>query len=202
MYRPRASAVDDGDVLREILSRRVFVTLAAISDGALRFAYAPVVVDEDGVRFHLAIGNPLAQLGDGARLSLSCLAADAYVSPDWYRTIVGVPTWNYIAVEGEGRLCRLDRDALRRLVIDLSAQEEARLAPKPPWTIDKLPPERAGALMNAIAGFSLTFERLEGKLKLSQEKQPDDAAGVIAGLEVRGDAASLAVASAMRGAGK
>ncbi len=135
-------AVDDVAVLQAVLRRRVFVTFAALQDGALRFAYAPIVVDPDGrVRFHLAMRNPLASLEDGARVSLSALAADAYVSPDWYRTIVTVPTWNYIAVEGEGTVRRLPREELRRLLADLSAQEEQKLAPKPAaWTIDKVPP--------------------------------------------------------------
>jgi len=84
------------------------------------------------------------------------------------------------------------------LVVDLSAQEEAKLLPKQPWLIDKVPPERAEALLNGIVGFSLSFERLEGKFKLSQDKKPEDFAGVIAGLEARGDAASMAVAAAMR----
>lgn len=198
MYRPRAYAVDDAAVLREVLRRRVFVTLAAILDGRLCFAYAPLVMDEGGVRFHLAAANPMAAMADGARVSISCIAADAYVSPDWYRSVVTVPTWNYVAVEGEGRVRRLARDELRALVIELSAQEEEKLVPKAPWTIDKVPAERSDALLSAIVGFALAFERLEGKFKLSQDKRPEDVAGAIAGLEARGDAASLAVARAMR----
>ncbi|HWA92311.1 MAG TPA: FMN-binding negative transcriptional regulator [Rhizomicrobium sp.] len=198
MYRPNAFAVDDPSVLREALRKRVFVTLAAVQDGALRFAYAPVMVGEGGVRFHLAIRNPLAALEDGMRVSLSCVAADAYVSPDWYRTMVTVPTWNYIAVEAEGPVRRLSQDELRALVIDLSAQEEAGLAPKPPWLIDKVPAPRIEAMLNAIVGFEMSFGRFEGKLKLSQDKPDDDVQGVIEGLEARGDPASLAVARAMR----
>lgn len=198
MYRPNAFAVDDAAVLRGVLNERAFVTLTAIQDGMLRFAYAPVIADEKGVRFHLAIRNPLAALEDGTRLSLSCVAADCYVSPDWYRTIVTVPTWNYIAVEAEGPVRRLSRDEMRALLEELSAREEAQLLPKPPWTMDKVEPTRAEALMNAIIGFSLAFERLEGKFKLSQDKNPDDVAGVIAGLEARGDPASLAIVKAMK----
>ncbi len=52
--------------------------------------------------------------------------------------------------------------------------------------------------MNVIQGFALSFERLEGKFKLSQDKPAENMEGVIAGLEGRGDAASLAVAQAMR----
>jgi transcriptional regulator len=203
MYRPSAFAVDDVSILQDVIRRRVFVTIAAVRDGAVRFAYAPVVLDADkgprgGIRFHLAIGNPLATLEDGARISVSVMAADGYVSPDWYRKVATVPTWNYIAVEGEGAVTRTSHAELRKLVIDLSAQEEEKLLPKAPWLIDKVPPERVEALLNGIVGFSLAFERLEGKFKLSQDKSAEDIAGVIAGLEARGDAASMAVAKEMR----
>jgi transcriptional regulator len=207
MYRPSAFAVDDIAVLHDVIRKRVFATIAAVRGGAVAFAYAPVVLDVDngargGVRFHLAIGNPLAKLEDGARVRLAVMAADAYVSPDWYTTKGFVPTWNYIAVEGEGAVRRVSRGELRQLVIDLSAQEEEKLLPKKPWLIDKLPPARTDALLNGIVGFSLAFETLEGKFKLSQDKSADDIAGAISGLEARGDAASRAVARVMRGVEK
>lgn len=207
MYRPSAFAVDDVQVLHDVMRARVFATVVAIRDGAAQFAYAPVLVDADngprgGVRFHLAQRNPLAALEDGARVWLTFNGPDAYISADWYRTLVTVPTWNYIAVEGEGIVRRQSREELRQLVIDLSAVEEAKLAPKRPWTIDKVPAARTEALLNIIVGFSLSFERLDGKFKLSQDKSPEDFEGVIAGLEARGDAASLAVAKAMRGVKK
>ena len=198
MYRPNAFAVDDPALLRDTIRRRVFATFAAIHEGRVQLAYAPVVVDESGVRFHLALPNPLARLEDGARVTFSCVASDAYVSPDWYRTVVTVPTWNYIAVEGEGPVRRLAREELRALVTALSAQEEEHLLPKPPWRMDKVPEPRIEAMLGAISGFELSFVRLDGKFKLSQDKPDDDMQGVLAGLEARGDAASLAVARAMR----
>ncbi|MGD0145098.1 MAG: FMN-binding negative transcriptional regulator, partial [Rhizomicrobium sp.] len=192
MYRPGAFAVDDLSVLHDVIRQRVFATMAAVIDGAAVFAYAPVILDPQngslgGIRFHLAIGNALAKLADGARVWVGVMGPDAYVSPDWYKSIVTVPTWNYIAVEGDGVVRRMSREELRQLVIDLSAQEEEKLRPKTPWSIDKVPPARMEALLNGIVGFSLAFERLEGKFKLSQDKKPEDAEGVIAGLERRGD---------------
>ncbi len=203
MYSPSAFAVNNVAVIHDVLRERVFATIAAIQDGAVCFAYAPVVVDAEngprgGIRFHLARGNPLATLADGARVAVSIVATDTYVSPDWYRTIVTVPTWNYIAVEGEGALHRQSAAELRQLVIDLSAQEEEKLAPKAPWLIDKVAEARQTALLNGIVGFAVSFDRLEGKFKLSQDKSPDDIEGAIAGLEARSDPASQAVANAMR----
>ena len=134
-------------------------------------------------------------LSVGTDVRLSFMGAHAYVSPDWYETPTRVPTWNYSAVEGQGALTRLSEAELRTLLIDLSAAEEAKLLPKKPWTIDKVPGDRMAALMNAIVGFSVRFEALEGKFKLSQNTTAGDIAGVVRGLEARGDAA---VARAMR----
>src|SRR5258707_14661030 len=120
MYRPRAFAADDIQQLHAFVRAHPFATLAAVVDGAVRLAYAPVVTAADGTaRFHLARGNPLAALGDGGRLRLSFLGANAYVSPDWYESAGMVPTWNYSAVEGEGIVQRLGEDGLRTLLIDL-----------------------------------------------------------------------------------
>lgn len=199
MYRPRAFTVDDVDVLKAFVRQHPFATVACVVEGAVAFAYAPCVIgDEARLRFHLAIQNPLASATDGTRVRFSFLGPQAYVSPDWYRTLVTVPTWNYVAVEGEGAVRRLNEEELRRLLVDLSAQEEEPLRPKPPWLIDKVPAERTAALLKAIVGFEVRLDTLQGKFKLSQDKKPDDITGVIAGLEARGDAASMAVAREMR----
>ena len=201
MYRPRAYAIDDAAALFAVIRARVFAMLALAQEGRVHFAYAPVVLTGEGrgiVRFHLAKVNEVAALADGARLSVSFLGPDAYISPDWYETPGLVPTWNYIAVEGVGVARRLSRDETVSLLDDLSAQEEEKLRPKKPWTMAKVPESRREALLNAIVGFSLSFEMLEGKFKLSQDKRPADFTRVIAALEARGDAASVALAAAMR----
>ena len=204
MYRPPAFATNDIAALHDAIRTRVFATIACMIDGTIALAYAPVVLDADdeplgGVRLHLAAANPVAQVPNGTAMTLSFLGPDAYVSPDWYETHGRVPTWNYIAVEGRGTAERVDGEALRHMLVDLTAAEERKLLPKPPWTIDKVPEAKMGALLNAIVGFRIRFETLEGKFKLSQNVAPADAEGVRHGLVERGDPASAAVAEHMRG---
>ena len=202
MYRPRVFNVDDLPTLHEFIVRRAFGTVAAVVSGTIHLAYAPVVLDatageRGSVRFHLAHSNPVTKI-DGARVRLSFLGPDAYVSPDWYETPAMVPTWNYVAVEGEGIARQMDKPTLRQLLVDLSAAQEEKLLLKKPWTIGKVPEERIAAMMNIIEGFTVEFETLEGKFKLSQDKIPEDFEGVATALEARSDAASAAVATAMR----
>lgn len=201
MYRPKAFAVDDAVILHRAILARRFATIAAVVDGAVSFAYAPVVLDTQagphgGVRFHLARGNPLAALNRKS-VRLSFLGPDAYVSPDWYASEGLVPTWNYIAVEGEGVARKLDDAELLSLLTDLSAAEEARLCPKTPWTLNRLPQSRLDALLKGIEGFAVRFDNLVGKFKLSQDKSAADVSGVIEGLR-SGEPASAAVAQAMQ----
>lgn len=204
MYRPPAFAADDPATLYGVIRARVFATVAAVIEGAVAFAYAPVVLDEgrNAVRFHLAGGNPVAAMADGAPVTLSFVGPDAYISPDWYETQGMVPTWNYVAVEGRGLARRIEGDALRTLLTDITAAEEAKLLPKAPWTIDKVPEPKMTNLLGAIVGFEVVFESLEGKFKLSQNIKPEDAAGARRGLDARGDPASRAVADLMRKAAR
>jgi transcriptional regulator len=184
-----APAFREADEARLVaqLAARPFCTLAAAPDGRVRIAHAPVVVRRLGkglaFDFHLSRGNALAPfLADGFRAVLVSLGDDAYVSPDWYASDDQVPTWNYVTVEAEGPVAALDNQALAALLDDLSAQEEARLAPKPPWTRGKMSPGRFEAMTRAIIGARLSVERLEGTWKLSQNKADADRAGVRAAL--------------------
>ncbi len=203
MYVPSHFSLSDVTDIHAFLRRHVFATIASEMAQTIAFAYAPIVFDAEPaplgrVRFHLARANPLAEIADGSRVKLSIMGPHAYVSPDWYETPGLVPTWNYVAVEGSGSVKRLPAAGLRRLLSDLSAQEEAALAPKPPWTMGRVPRDRLESMLGAIVGFELPFDSLEGKAKLSQNRALEDAQGVIGRLEARGDAASMAVAAEMR----
>jgi transcriptional regulator len=203
VYNPPHFAMSDIRWMHDFIRRNAFATFAAIIDGAIHFAYVPVVLDEKAsplgaVHFHLARSNPMAGLVNGSPLRLSIMGPHAYVSPDWYETPDQVPTWNYMAVEGSGRVRRLDDAESVDYLARLSAEQEAPLAPKPPWSPARLPPERLKRLLPGIVPFHLPFDTLEGKAKLSQNRSPADIAGVIAALSRRGDDAGTAVASAMQ----
>lgn len=187
MHPAATFKVEDEAVLLAHLAAHPFVTLAAAPDGRPRIAHAPVVVRRRAsglsLDFHLSRGNALAPfLEAGFRGALVSLGADAYISPDWYENADQVPTWNYVSVEAEGPIVALDEAELVTLLDDLSAQEEARLAPKAPWTRHKMSPGRFETMTRAIIGGRMTVERLEGVTKLSQNKSEADQAGVVAAL--------------------
>ncbi|HWT51113.1 MAG TPA: FMN-binding negative transcriptional regulator, partial [Caulobacter sp.] len=148
---------------------------------------APVVVrdlsGEVALDFHLSRGNVLTpHLTQGFQAVALATGLDAYVSPDWYESADLVPTWNYQSVEAGGSVAPLNEAELIALLDDLSAQEEARLLPKTPWTRNKMTAGRFEAMLRGIQGGRLFVERLEGTFKLSQNRSEADRLGAAKGL--------------------
>ena len=168
MHPNRAFAWEDRDAMLGFVAEIAFCTIFV--EGPF-VVHAPVVVGApDRIRFHIARGNRAAAALDGRRALLSCLGPDAYISPDWYGSDDQVPTWNYVAVEAEGPLRRLDETELTALLDALGDAHETRLAPKPAWTRGKMTPGRFEAMLKAIVGFELNAEALRGTRKLGQTK--------------------------------
>ena len=183
MHPSRAFAWEDAGELRAFVAAMSFAQISAAIDGRVMTAQAPLAVCADGaIAFHLARANPLVPHLDGAELVAAVLGEHAYISPDWYGTADQVPTWNYRLVEITGRARRLDESALRPLLDTLSATHEARLAPKQPWTADKMDPARLAAMLKAIVGFAIDAPMLRGIQKLGQNKKPEERAGAVAAL--------------------
>ena len=179
MHPNRAFAWEDREAMLAFVADIAFCTICA--DGPL-LVHAPVVVAApDRLRFHVSRGNRAAAL-DGKRAIVSCLGPDAYISPDWYGTPDQVPTWNYLSVEAEGPLRRLDEAELASLLDALSIAHERRLAPKPEWTRAKMSPGRFEAMLKAIIGYELRIEALRGTRKLGQNKKDEERAGAAEGL--------------------
>jgi len=171
---------DAGEMLGFI--RRIAFCTICVDGPAL--VHAPVLVLEpDRLRFHVSRGNRAATALDGARAIASCLGPDAYISPDWYVAQDQVPTWNYVVVEAEGPLRRLEADELVALLDGLSDEHEARLAPKPAWTRAKMRPGLFEGMLKAIVGYELRIEELRGTRKLGQHKGDEERLSVAAALE-------------------
>ena len=188
MHPAQPFRVEDRASLLGFIAAHPFVTLAAAVRGRPFTAQAPVVIrhlgdGEVALDFHLSRGNVLSPyIVQGFRAVALATGPDAYVSPDWYAGEDQVPTWNYLSVEAEGSVAGLNDVELVALLDDLSAQEEARLLPKPPWTRHKMSPGRFEAMTRAIIGARLLVDRLEGTFKLSQNKGEADRSGVVAAL--------------------
>lgn len=171
------------------------MVFAATPDGP-RVAHTPIVWTGDGaVHFHLARGNALTKYLDGITALVVVNGPEGYVSPRWYADPEQVPTWNYVALELEGRVRRMDADGLLGMLETLSAREEARVTDGKPWTMDKIPENKLHGLLAGIVGFELEVQAWRPTFKLSQNKPAGERTRVAAGLEAQG---SAGIATLMR----
>jgi transcriptional regulator len=194
MYLPDAFRLDDDQALLAHVTTHPFATVITHGEGGLAVSHLPLLVDTQRrvLRGHLARQNrQLAHLAAGAEALAVFHGPHGYVSPSVYEEQPSVPTWNYVVVHIRGRASLVDEPVLREVLDDLVARFDPT-----GWRL-QAPEDYVRSALDAIAGFEIGIERLEGKWKLSQNRSPTDQQRVADWLE-RGDEASRAVAALMR----
>jgi transcriptional regulator len=190
MYLPPAFREDDRQILHEIMhGARLSNLVTATADGLVSTPL-PLLLDEtegeQGVIYgHVAKGNPQWQMPPVGEALAIFMGPDAYVTPSWYpsKTEHGkvVPTWNYSAVNAYGPV-EFFEDAERLLAVvtrltNLHEKQRVR-----PWAVSDAPESYIRSQLRGIVGLRLPITRLEGKRKLSQNRNAADRAGVARGL--------------------
>ena len=203
MYSPPAFTVDDLPALHAFMQAHNFATLVTVdpANGTPFATHLPVLLEAERgslgtIVAHMARANPQWQhfTPDGEVL-LIFQGPHAYVSPTWYKSDFGVPTWNYMAVHVYGKVQLVQETSSLMAMLDklVAQHEDRRPQPYTPQWADK----RTVNLVRAIVGFELTITRVEGKYKLSQNRTKDDQLGAIAGLQGEAYPDALALAQLM-----
>jgi transcriptional regulator len=183
MHPAPAFAWEDEAAMRAFVADVAFAHVFIAGPHGTAVVHVPLLVVDAGLQFHLPRRNRATPLIEHATITASIAGPDAYVSPGWYAAADQVPTWNYVAVEAEGRVRRLDPPELVTHLDALSAEHERRLAPQPAWTRAKMTAGRFEAMLPAITGYELRVEQWRGTRKLSQNKPVADLQGVVAGMD-------------------
>jgi transcriptional regulator len=187
---------EDRGLLESLISEIGFGMVFAQTPDGPRVAHVPIVTNGEGaVRFHLANGNALTKHLAGTNALVVINGPDAYVSPRWYSETGQVPTWNYLALELEGPVQRIDTEGLEGLLEDIAAREEGRIAEGEPYRSEQVDPALWSKLIRAITGFELEVRAWRPTLKLSQNKPVEERARLADALEAQG---SPALAALMR----
>ncbi|MBK6980807.1 MAG: FMN-binding negative transcriptional regulator [Betaproteobacteria bacterium] len=196
-YVPAHFRVDDPDTLDRFLAANAFGALVSAGASGLSVSHIPFVPERgsDGrlrLLGHVARANAHWQELEAAGEVVAMFEGPhAYVSPGWYAHHPSVPTWNYAVVHARGRARLLPSAALPALLDRLSrTYEDARTSP---WRMDSLPAEYTAKLLDAIVGFEISVDRLDGKFKLSQNRRREDIEGVAAALDGEGQGALAAL---------
>jgi transcriptional regulator len=180
---------DDRALCESLIDEIGFGMVFASTPDGPRVAHTPLLSTGDGaVQFHLARGNALARHLEGETALIVVNGPDAYVSPRWYENRDTVPTWDYVALELEGRVRRMDDEGLEAFLNAAIEKHEGRLAGAP-WRAEESSDKVWSGLFRGITGFELEVLAWRPTLKLSQNKPAETRERIAEGLEHAGSPA-------------
>jgi transcriptional regulator len=197
VYVPEHFREERIEVLRNAIRSAGMATLVSMTTDGLIASHAPLMLDPEPAPYgtligHLARANPHARTADrGVQTLVIFQGPDGYITPSYYAAKREhgkvVPTWNYEAIHAYGTLQVFDdpvrlRDVVTRLT---QLHETPRTAP---WAVSDAPEDFVQGMLRGIVGIALPITRLEGKIKMSQNRPAADQAGVIDGLRLDGKA--------------
>ncbi len=190
MYVPEAFQEDDSDRLHAMMREAKLSNFVTATAEGLMATPLPLFLDSSegkhGILYgHLAKANPqwhTTPLGEALAIFTG---PNAYVTPSWYPSKRDhgkvVPTWNYAAVHAYGFAEFFeDEDRLLKVVTHLTNLYEQPRAE--PWAVTDAPEPFIKAQLKGIIGIRMPIVRIEGKCKMSQNRDALDRAGVAKGL--------------------
>ncbi len=185
MYLPPKFAPSADDTAAA-LARAGFAHLVTHAPSGLMVTPLPLIYDRDrhALLGHVARANPHWHAAGHDSVAIFT-GAQAYVSPNLYATKAEtgkvVPTWNYEVLNVYGPLTiHDDADWVHELVTRLTDHHEADRDPS--WRVTDAPETYVRGQLKAIVGLELAIERIEAKVKMSQNQPARNRAGVVAGL--------------------
>jgi transcriptional regulator len=205
MYTPKDFKVEDTADVHALMRAHPFAILVTHGADGMVATHLPTVLKVDNaaalgrIECHVARPNPQwRSFAPDADALMIFQGPEAYIRPGWYPSKAEhdkvVPTWNYAVVHAYGRLEVVQDQAwLLAHVSELTQQQEAPYTA--PWSTSDAPENYLAMMARGIVGLKLAITRLEGKIKMSQNREPRDRAGVLRGLADRAQGEDAATAA-------
>lgn len=180
MYIPEHFLMKNLEVIHQIIQTNPLGALVTMTPEGLDANHIPFELDAGrGVlTAHVARANPVwQQCKDGAEVLVIFRGNESYISPNWYPSKHEihrqVPTWNYEVVHVHGQLTVQDQEKFVRGLVGRLTRKHEATEPKP-WKMGDSAPEYIDGMLKAIVGIEIAITRLEGKAKLSQNREARD----------------------------
>jgi len=180
VYSPKFNQVADRDLLIEAMRAYSFAILFGPqsdpnSSAPMVATHLPLVVKDEGthglIEGHFAKANRHWQSLSGRETLVVFSGPHSYVSPTFYVDPLSVPTWNYIAVHAYGTMELVEDEAGKvALLAGLIQANEPAFAKQ--WS--DMPDGFRRTMLAGIVGFRIPIARIEGKFKISQNREPQE----------------------------
>ncbi len=200
MYIPASFAETNQSTLHDFIDRHSFGVLVNQGERAPDASHIPFLLNRnEGPRGqltgHVARANPQWKSLEDSQVLVIFSGPHTYVSPAWYEAKNVVPIWNYVAVHVYGRVdSSLTRTGCWTSCV-IQSTSMKRIART--WSLDDPDDDFVHGLLNAIVGFDIDIERLEGKWKLNQNHDEQRRQKVVDNPRASGSPADAAIADLM-----
>lgn len=192
MYTPPAFRIDDvADMHRLMREARSATLVTATQEGLIGTPLPVLIAESEGtygtLYAHVARANSQWKLASTCEAMAIFSGPEAYISPSWYatkrETHKVVPTWNYIAIHAYGSVEFFeDPERLLDVVTRLTNLHEQARPDR--WAVTDAPTDFIKAQLRGIVGLRMPITKLDGKRKISQNRNAADRVGVIEGLAI------------------
>jgi transcriptional regulator len=172
MYQPAMFREVNQAVLHELIRDFPFATMVVIHSAGVEISHVPLVLDATKQKLigNVAKANPLAKILSLASAAVTVVfnGEHGYISPSYYlQPEQNVPTWNYAVVHVYGEISLITDEARLMDILDhLQSQYDATTTD---WSNPKM-----SAQLKGISGFEINICEVNGKFKLSQNKETDE----------------------------
>lgn len=201
MYIPAYYRKTDLVEIVKFIREHSFANLVSNFEGKPWATHIPLELEENekgeySLSGHISRANPQWEsFSNGETVLAIFQGPHSYVSSSWYNH-VNVPTWNYIAVHVYGSLRILsDEEQYQKLKAMVDRYEKVS---KQPIDLDKMPADMMAGYMKGIVGFEMNIDKIEGKWKMSQNRDKEDQNSIIRELELLGELNSTLIAEEIK----
>jgi transcriptional regulator len=208
MYINRDHAFTDLDAMHALMDAHPLGAWVLQGETGLTANHIPFLLDrsqgpQGTLIGHVARANPVWRtLGAQTPSLVIFQGPDSYITPNWYpgKAEHGkvVPTWDYAVVHAHGVARAVEDPAWLLYMLERLTNRHEAGQPLP-WKVKDAPRAYIDKLLRAIVGIEIRIERLEGKLKASQDEAREDRLGTVAGLRRSGNPKADAMANLVEG---
>lgn len=203
MFTPSSFKEENPETLLKIMQENSFATIVTTNEhGASVATPLPFLIKKKSnkikLQAHFAKANPQwKHLEDNSNILVIFNGPHCYISPSWYEKS-GVPTWDYVTVHAYGSANVFeDKQQTAELIEELTDkyEQEQEKTGAQRWKAKNNYPDK---MLNAIVGFEIVVQELQGKVKIGQNKSREDLEGVVTALGKSSSEQELAIADLIK----
>ncbi|MCM3409805.1 FMN-binding negative transcriptional regulator [Metabacillus litoralis] len=198
MYIPKYFKITDEKMAHDVIKEHSFATLFSQHNGMPFATHLPLILNKENSYLYGHFARPNPQWQDIKNQTVLAIfhGPHCYISPSWYETNKAVPTWNYVTVHvyGEVELLEDDNELLGSLH-DMVLKYEI---PESTYRLEDVDAEFLAGMNKGVQGFKIKINRIEGKVKLSQNHSLQRQELVINQLEQKANTDEQQIAKLMK----